>query len=51
MDNEVMKRLGPCGLVCARCDDYAGGETQKLSSRLREHLNDYLRLAKVKQSV
>lgn len=49
--NEAVERLAPCGLDCSRCADYAGGEIQKLSTRLGELLNGYLRVAKVKESI
>ncbi|HNX29678.1 MAG TPA: DUF3795 domain-containing protein [Syntrophomonadaceae bacterium] len=49
--NEAVVRLAPCGLDCSRCADYAGGEIQKLSTRLGELLNGYLRVAKVKESI
>jgi hypothetical protein len=48
---EAVRRLAPCGLDCSRCADYAGGEIQKLSIRLVELLNGYLRLARVKEDI
>lgn len=48
---EAVERLAPCGLDCSRCADYAGGEIQKLSVRLGELLNGYLRLARVKEDI
>ncbi len=48
---EAVRRLAPCGLDCSRCADYASGEIQKLSFRLVELLNGYLRVARVKESI
>jgi len=48
---EAVRRLAPCGLDCSRCADYASGEIQKLSVRLVELLNGYLRVANVKEAI
>ncbi len=48
---EVVGRIAPCGLDCSRCADYAGGEIPKLSLRLGELLNGYLRVAKIKEEI
>jgi len=48
---EAVRRLAPCGLDCSRCADYAGGEIQKLSLRLSELLNGYLRVARVREGI
>jgi len=48
---EAVRRLAPCGLDCSRCADYAGGEIQKLSIRLSELLNGYLRVAGVRECI
>lgn len=48
---EAVRRLAPCGLDCSRCADYASGEIQKLSVRLGELLNGYLRVARVKEDI
>ncbi|TEB13951.1 hypothetical protein Psfp_03301 [Pelotomaculum sp. FP] len=48
---EAVRRLAPCGLDCSRCADYAGGEIRKLSVRLVELLNGYLRVARVKEAI
>jgi len=48
---EAVRRLAPCGLDCSRCADYAGGEIQKLSIRLDELLNGYLRVARVREGI
>jgi len=48
---EAVRRLAPCGLDCSRCADYASGEIQKLSVRLVELLNGYLRVASVKEAI
>ena len=42
---EAVRRLAPCGLDCSRCADYASGEIRKLSTRLGELFNGYLRVA------
>lgn len=48
---DVVQRLAPCGLDCSRCADYADGEIRKLSMRLGDMLNGYLRVAKVKENI
>jgi len=48
---EAVRRLAPCGLDCSRCADYASGEIQKLSVRLVELLNGYLRVAGEKEAI
>jgi hypothetical protein len=48
---EAVTRLAPCGLDCSRCADYSGGEIQKLSVRLVDLLNGYLRVARMKKDI
>jgi hypothetical protein len=45
---EILKHLAPCGLDCGRCADLDGGEIQALSTRLRELLGNYGRVAALK---
>ena len=46
---DVVKRLAPCGLDCARCADYENGEIRQLSARLLTLLGNYKRLAELKK--
>lgn len=48
---EAVTRLAPCGLDCSRCADYREGEISALSTRLRELLGNYRRLAAMKAGV
>jgi hypothetical protein len=49
MDYEdIVKRLAPCGLDCARCADYDKGEIKELSLKLSSLLRNYGRVAKLK---
>lgn len=46
--DEIVKRLGPCGLDCGRCAGNANGEIRQLSSRLIKVLGNYGKLAKLR---
>jgi len=43
--DEILKHLAPCGLDCGRCAGYAAGEIRALSTRLKELLANYGRVA------
>lgn len=46
---DIVKCLGVCGLDCSRCADYAHGEVREHSIRLLELLNNYQRVATMKE--
>lgn len=47
----ITDKIAPCGLDCSRCADYINGEIKELSSRLRQLLEGYDRLAKIKEKM
>jgi hypothetical protein len=49
--DDVVKRLGPCGLDCYRCAEYERGEIKKVSIHLLELLGNYERVAVMKSQV
>lgn len=48
---DVLNLLSPCGLDCGRCADHKSGEIKHHAAKLRELLNNYGRLAKIKSAV
>lgn len=44
---EILKRLAPCGLDCARCAGYKDGAIAELSRDLLVRLGDYRQLARI----
>lgn len=46
---EILKMLSPCGLDCGRCADYAGGEIHRTSKNLAGLLENYQRVAGMKE--
>jgi len=45
---DVVERLGACGLDCSRCADYQNGEIKLLAQRLVQVLGNYERVAQMK---
>lgn len=46
--DEIVRRLGPCGLDCSRCAGNANGEISQLSTRLIDLLLNYGKLASLR---
>lgn len=45
---DVLRVLAPCGLDCGRCADFESGEISRLSSKLKDLLAGYARVAEMK---
>jgi hypothetical protein len=38
---EILNKLGPCGLNCSKCFAYADGKIKKISSDLKDNLGNF----------
>ena len=46
----ILPNLSPCGLDCTRCADHQDGDIKYHATKLRELLENYDRLAKIKSA-